>query len=84
MGGGSCTQLPLPMRAKFGMLEKTYRQLAKFYLDRSILSHLGGEGAENRNFSRFLDFSILLCRQLARYEEIWKRLQNLNLTSYLP
>ena len=55
--GSSCTDLFLPMRAKFGVLYQTHsiRLPAKFRLDRFILL---SNGCEKNNFCRFLDFGI--------------------------
>jgi len=62
--GNSCTQLPLPIRAKFGVLEQIHgiRLHAKFRLDRFILLPFGGENTKNLPF---LDFGILWCCQVA-------------------
>jgi len=53
--GGSCTDPPLPMRAKFGELYQTHgaRLPAKFRLDRFILLSCGGEKPQ---FLPFLTF----------------------------
>jgi len=57
--GGSCTDPLLPMRAKFGVLLKTYgvRLRAKFRLDQFILPLSGGE---NPQFLQFFGFRHLV------------------------
>ena len=71
--GGSCADRISPIRAKFGMLHQTHglrvygqthgiRLLAKFRLDRFILSPSDGG---NPKFYHFVDFGILWCCQLA-------------------
>jgi len=73
--GVSCTNPLLPMRAKFGVLDRTHgvHLLAKFCLDRFILSPSGGEKPQ---FLPFLNFGILWCRQLKAIWESWTRLHN--------
>jgi len=57
--GDSCTDSLLPMRAKFGVLYQTHglRLLAKFRLDRFILSPSGGKNIFSI-FCHNLDFGI--------------------------
>ena len=54
--GGSCIDVLLPMRDKFGVLYQTdsLRLRAKFHLDWFILSPSGGE--KKNNFCQFLRF----------------------------
>jgi len=76
--GGFCTQPPLPMRTKLGMLEKTYdlHLCSKFRLEMFILSHSGGEKPKSCRFwnSAFCDVANRLCA-----EKVEHRCTNTNL-----
>ena len=64
--GVSCTDLLLPMKAKFGMLEQTHglRLDAKFRLDR-LFWFMSPSGGENPQILPFYWLRDLWCRQLA-------------------
>ena len=74
---GSCTQSPLLIKAKVGVLKQTHglRSCAKFCLHQFILLPSGGK---KNKFCYSLDFCIL---QLTVYKGSWTQLQNVSLSN---
>ena len=69
--GGCYTQPPLPIKAKYGVLEWSYYLCshAEFCLDVYSVAL----GRLNHQILRFLDLGILWCHQLVAYGKSWMR-----------
>ena len=69
--GGSCTKTPLPMRAKFGILDVDETHIYAYLPNssRSVYS-VSLEWRKTPNLPYF-GFGVLWCRQSAAYREMW-------------